>query len=86
MIILLLSRYSLAVNVLAPFLLTSLLLPLLQSSGAGRLLITSSISMGAPDGLFDLQCEMRYSSHRAYSLSKLCDAMIAMEVRGSLFC
>eukprot|EP00746_Dinoflagellata_sp_MGD_P041438 gnl/MRDRNA2_/MRDRNA2_20023_c0_seq1.p1 gnl/MRDRNA2_/MRDRNA2_20023_c0~~gnl/MRDRNA2_/MRDRNA2_20023_c0_seq1.p1 ORF type:complete len:203 (+),score=27.88 gnl/MRDRNA2_/MRDRNA2_20023_c0_seq1:90-611(+) len=37
------NEYSLAVNVLAPFLLTSLLLKNVQSSGAGRVLVTSSL-------------------------------------------
>jgi len=70
------NEYSLAVNVLAPFLLTSILLDRIQ----GRLLITSSISMGCGDALDDLNCKQKWSAHRAYSLSKLCDAMIAMEI------
>jgi len=73
------NEYSLAVNVMAPFLLTSLLLNTVKASGAGRILITSSLSSGCSDALDDLQCERRWSGHRAYSLSKLCDAMIAME-------
>ncbi len=74
-------EYSLAVNVMAPFLLTSLLLPALRASpGGARVLVTSSISMGAGDALDDLQCARRWSGHRAYSLSKLCDAMLALEM------
>ena len=41
------NEYTLAVNVLAPFLLTSLLLPSLRASGSGRVVISSSVSMGA---------------------------------------
>lgn len=74
------NEYSLAVNVLAPFLLTSLLLPSLRASGAARLLLTSSISAGASHKLNDLQCEESWDAHTAYSLSKLCDAMLAMEM------
>ena len=74
------NEYSLAVNVLAPFLLTSLLLDRVRASPAGRILVTSSMSMGCGDALDDLQCERRWSGHRAYSLSKLCCAMIAMEL------
>lgn len=74
------NEYSLAVNVLAPFLLTSLLLDNVAASGAGRVLITSSMSAGSNDALNDLQCERRWSDHRAYELSKLCDAMIIMEL------
>ena len=59
-------------NVLAPFLLTSLLLDAVRRSGRGRVLVTSSISMGGGGAaLDDLQCETRWSGHRAYSLSKV---------------
>jgi NAD(P)-dependent dehydrogenase (short-subunit alcohol dehydrogenase family) len=74
------NEYTLAVNVLAPFLLTALLLPALRASGAGRVVISSSVSMGAADALTDLQLQNGYSGHRAYSLSKLCDAMISQEL------
>ena len=70
---------------LAPFLLTALLLPSLRASGRGRVVISSSVSMGAADALSDLQLESRYDGHRAYSLSKLCDAMLSQaKNRGSL--
>jgi len=74
------NEYSLAVNVMAPFLLTSLLLNAVQASGSGRILITSSISKGSGDALTDLQLEKGWSGHRAYSLSKLCDAMMIAEM------
>ena len=75
------NEYTLAVNVLAPFLLTSLLLPSLRASEVGgRCVIASSVSMGAADALDDLQLERGYSGHRAYSLSKLCDAMLSREL------
>merc|ERR1719188_1786643 len=38
------------------------------------------MSAGSNDALADLQCSKRWSDHRAYELSKLCDAMIAMEL------
>jgi len=74
------NEYSLAVNVLAPFLLTSLLLDRVAASGAGRVIVTSSYSSGSNDKLFDLQCEHGWSGRTAYELSKLCDAMMAMEM------
>lgn len=74
------NEYSLAVNVLAPFLLSSLLLDAVRASGAGRILVTSSVSKGAGDALNDLQLESGWSDHRAYSLSKLCDAMMIEEM------
>ena len=49
------NEYSLAVNVLAPFLLTSLLLDRVRASPAGRILVTSSMSMGCGDALDDLE-------------------------------
>ena len=74
------NELSLQVNVLAPFLLTSLLLPNVRASGAGRIIICSSVSMGASDALADLQLSSGWSGHRAYSLSKLCDAMLSYEL------
>merc|ERR1712217_902571 len=74
------NEYSLAGNVLAPFLLTSLLLENVRASGGGRVLITSSISAGSNHKLADLQCEQGWSDHTAYELSKLCDAMMIMEM------
>ena len=74
------NEYTLAVNVLAPFLLTALLLRSLRASGRGRVVISSSVSMGDADALGDLQLKSGYSGHRAYSLSKLCDAMLTQEL------
>ena len=74
------NEYTLAVNVLAPFLLTALLLPCVRASGAGRVVISSSVSMGAADALNDLQLEQGYTGHKAYALSKLCDAMLSQEL------
>ena len=71
------NEYTFAVNVLAPFLLTALLLSSLKASRNGRVAISSSVSMGAANALDDLQLASGYSGHRAYSLSKLCDAMIS---------
>lgn len=73
-------EYTLAVNVLAPFLLTALLLPSLRASDRARVVISSSVSMGAANYLGNLQLEQGYDSHTAYSLSKLCDAMLSQEL------
>ena len=75
------NEYTLAVNVLAPFLLTSLLLPNLRASTlGGRVIISSSVSMGASASLGDLQLASAYDAHTAYSLSKLADAMLSQEL------
>ncbi len=72
-----------AVNVMAPFVITSNLLPelLSQKKTQSRIVIASSISQCySIDHWDDLQCHKRpYSVHRAYSESKLFDAMLAAE-------
>lgn len=72
-----------AVNVMVPFIITSQLLPLLleEKEHQSRIVIASSISQcRSIDHWDDLQCVKRqYSTHRAYSESKLLDAMLAAE-------
>jgi len=70
-----------AVNVLAPFVVTSLLLPLLTVKDGTRIIVVSSISQSYQiEDWDDLQFERRhYSAHRSYSESKLLDAMLCFE-------
>lgn len=80
-----------ATNVMAPFVITSNLLPEMikeqkrhstdSSSSASRIIITSSISQcGSINDWDDLHFQQRrYSAHRAYSESKLLDAMLSVE-------
>jgi len=70
-----------AINVAAPFLLTGLLLPLLQKRKHSRIVNISSISQGGSVPWEDLQLASpgAYSDHRSYSLSKLLMAMLSME-------
>jgi len=70
-----------AVNVLSPFIITSLLLPLLTTRHGSRILFTSSISQCSRISNWDdiVRCENGYSGHAAYSNSKLLDAMLSME-------
>jgi len=71
-----------AVNVMAPFVITSQLLPqMLNTNRQSRIVIASSISQcRSIDNWDDLQFTKRpYSSHRSYSESKLMDAMLAAE-------
>lgn len=70
-----------AVNVLAPFLLTQLLLPCVSWAVVN----TASISAGSTIDLTDLQGERRgYSAHGAYSLSKACNIAFTRKLAAML--
>jgi NAD(P)-dependent dehydrogenase (short-subunit alcohol dehydrogenase family) len=70
-----------AINVAAPFILTCLLLPLLRRTPQSKILNVSSISQGGSIDVENLQFEKRsYSSHSAYSLSKLYMAAFSHEL------
>lgn len=65
-----------AVNVLAPFYLTSLLLDLLKKGSAPRLINVASISQACHIDFDDLQFKKNYGNGiAAYELSKLCNIM-----------
>jgi NAD(P)-dependent dehydrogenase (short-subunit alcohol dehydrogenase family) len=70
-----------AVNVLAPFLLTQLLLPLLDASAPARIINVSSSAHQAIRSVdfHNLQGERRYLGYEAYSLSKLGDILITYQ-------
>src|SRR6187200_85974 len=69
-------EHTFALNHLAPFLLTSLLLDRLKASAPARIVTVSSgaQSMGAID-FDDLMSERKYSGQRAYNQSKLANVM-----------
>ncbi|MEX2159158.1 MAG: SDR family oxidoreductase [Dehalococcoidia bacterium] len=71
-----------AVNHLAPFLLTNLLLPLLIASAPSRIVTVSSTGHGYGTTIHfeDLQCERRYGAMRAYSQSKLANVLFTYEL------
>ena len=69
-----------AMNVLGPFLLTHLLLPLLRRSAPARIV---NVSGGVPMGTLsfdDLQGERKYSSFRVYSKTKLANLLWTFEL------
>ena len=74
-------EHTFALNHLAPFLLTSLLLDRLKASAPARIVTVSSAaqSMGRID-FDDLMGEQRYSGQRAYNQSKLANVMFTYEL------
>jgi NAD(P)-dependent dehydrogenase (short-subunit alcohol dehydrogenase family) len=70
-----------AVNHLAPYLLTRLLLPRLQGSAPARVVTVASVAHRKADlDLDDLQLERGYSVMRAYGRSKLCNVLFTREL------
>lgn len=72
---------TLAVNHLAPFLLTHLLTGLLRDSAPSRIITTSSIAHeGARIDFSDIQLAQSYSGIRAYRQSKLANVLFTREL------
>ncbi len=72
---------TLAVNYLAPWLLTRLLLPLLRKSAEPRVVTVSSIAHRSGTIAFDnLNGERHFDGHRAYANSKLAVALFASDL------
>jgi NAD(P)-dependent dehydrogenase (short-subunit alcohol dehydrogenase family) len=74
-------EHTFALNHLAPFLLTSLLLDRLTASAPARIITVSSAAHArARIDFDDLQGERNYSGQRAYSQSKLANVMFTYEL------
>jgi NAD(P)-dependent dehydrogenase (short-subunit alcohol dehydrogenase family) len=75
-------EYTFAVNHLAPFLLTNLLLDMIRKSGAGRIInISSGIHyQGCPDFSDPEFKNKRFSSLKAYAQSKLANVIFTREL------
>ncbi|UCE06920.1 MAG: SDR family NAD(P)-dependent oxidoreductase, partial [bacterium] len=69
-----------AVNHLAYFLLTGLLLDLLKKSAPGRIVNVSSMAHSSYIDFSNLQGEKYYDGWQAYSLSKLCNILFTYEL------
>ncbi len=70
-----------ALNHLAPFLLTTLLLDLLKSSAPARVITTSSMAhRGVRIPFDDLNAERGYRSYRRYGESKLANILFTVEL------
>lgn len=70
---------SFAVNYLAPFLLTHLLIPLLRNGSPARIVNTSSAAQQEID-FDDLMLEHQYDAFRAYAQSKTALTMFTFEI------
>ena len=79
-------EYTFALNHLAPFLLTTLLLERLKASGAARIITTSSIAhRGAKIDFDDPTFERKkYSGIKAYGQSKLANILFTRELAKQL--
>ncbi len=76
---------TLAVNHLAPFLLTSLLAPLLRASAPARIItVASQVERMGRIHFDDLQLERRYGPVRAYAQSKLANILFTYELASRL--
>jgi NAD(P)-dependent dehydrogenase (short-subunit alcohol dehydrogenase family) len=75
-------EYTFAVNHLAPFLLTNLLLERIMSTTSSRIIITSSVAhKGAHIDFEDVQFERRrYNGLKAYAQSKLANILFTKEL------
>lgn len=72
---------TLAVNHLAPFLLTKLLLPQLKKSPSPRVVTVSSMVHASGRIVFDdMNCAHDYNGYHAYANSKLANALFAFEL------
>lgn len=72
-----------AVNYLAPFLLTNLLLPLLERSAPARIVNVASVGQ-APIDFEDVMLERRYEGMQAYRRSKLAQILFTFELADRL--
>ena len=72
-----------AVNYLAPFLLTRLLLPLLAAAAPSRIVSVSSVGQ-APIDFDDLMMQKRYEPYDAYCRSKLAQVMFTIDLAAEL--
>ena len=77
-------EYTFAVNHLAPFLLTGLLLPQLKAAPAARIVNVSSEAHRFVSATTDWQLRKSYTKLKAYSLSKLANILFTKSLANRL--
>lgn len=78
-------EYTIAVNHLAPFLLTGLLLPLLKKSDEAKIInVASEAHRISSPNFADFQLKNSYSGIKAYGLSKLYNILFTSELANRL--
>lgn len=73
-----------AINHLAPFLLTHLLLPLLKSRPSARIINVASMAQASSIDFGALNAEKGYNPYNAYELSKLCNVLFTFKLAREL--
>lgn len=74
-----------ALNHMAPFVLTNLLLRTMRASAPARIInVSSAAHQGAQIDFTDINAEQRYSAWRAYAQSKLCNLLFTYELADRL--
>ncbi|MDH3733760.1 MAG: SDR family NAD(P)-dependent oxidoreductase [Gemmatimonadota bacterium] len=76
-------EFRFQVNYLAPFLLTNMLMPLLEQSTPSRIVNVSSLAQ-APIDWDDVMIEQNFSGRRAYAQSKLAQVMHTFDLHEDL--
>lgn len=77
-------EFTFAVNHLAVFLLSGLLLDLIRKSEQGRIVVVSSMAHGSRIDFDNLNGEKDYEGWQAYGLSKLCNILYTFELAARL--
>ena len=77
-------EYTFSINHLSIFLLSGLLIDLLQKNAPARIVTVSSMAHASTIDFSNLQGEKSYDGHEAYGRSKLCNILFTFELASRL--